>query len=92
MIYKKQAYCFVAILGRINYVTYHPFISVCDLRLKAHMGNRKKADILDNFNMSVSTTLICPSTPVAAARILVSPFGSLRNSFEAYALELVSDL
>uniref|UniRef100_A0A0D2ZXG5 Uncharacterized protein n=1 Tax=Brassica oleracea var. oleracea TaxID=109376 RepID=A0A0D2ZXG5_BRAOL len=56
------------------------------------MGNRKKADILNNFNMPVSTTLICPSTPVAAARILVSPFGSLRNSFEAYALELVSDL
>lgn len=28
----KRTYGFVAILGRINYVTYHPFISVRDLQ------------------------------------------------------------
>lgn len=81
---QKQAYCFVAILSRVNYVAYHPFISLRDLhrgdkkdklRRKAHMGNRKKADLLSTF--------ISPSMPVAAATIPVPPFGSLQNNFVA---------
>lgn len=51
---QEQAYCFVAILSRINYVAYHPFISLRDLHRgsekvklshKAHMGNRKQAHL-----------------------------------------------
>jgi hypothetical protein len=33
---QEQAYCFVAILSRINYVAYHPFISLRDLYLSIH--------------------------------------------------------
>lgn len=68
------------ILSRINYKS-----SLSETYVEKHTWETERMQIY-------STTLICPSTPVAAATILVSPFGILRNSFEAYALELVSDL
>lgn len=75
----KQAYCFVAELT-MRHIVVSTLSETCiaevkKISRKAHMGNMKQAAMLGTF--------ICPSKPVAASTILVSPFGSLKVSFVA---------